>query len=210
MKPTAMLLTVILLITGTLLIGGSFTTKNKTGTPEHGRDHILPVVSLKEDKTTSLPQPVYEEATTPRAAKLKLIKPKINTIEGEGDTISCGVAPPLTEEDYADSFIMCNVATEAEYPGGSAAWQRYLIKNMRCPEAAIDNEIQSSVVVQFVVDEKGNVSDVEAISDSGALGAEAVRVIKQSGKWIPAQQIGNGRCIRSIKRQPFIICFKEE
>jgi protein TonB len=62
--------------------------------------------------------------------------------------------------------------------------------------------------VQFVVDEEGNVCDAEAVSGSQALSAEAVRVIKKSGKWTPAIQ--NGRCVKSIKRQPFIICLEAE
>ena len=190
MKPVAMLLTVISLVTGALFIGGSFTTKKKTGTAEHGCDLILPEVSLKKDNAGPLPQTNHKQTTSPKAVKLKLTKPEIDTFEVE-ETTACSFGP-----------------IEAEYPGGAAAWQRFLNKNLRYPEEAIDNEIQGSVVVQFVVDEEGNVSDVEAASGPQALSAEAVRVIKKSGKWTPAIQ--NGRYVKSIKRQPFIICLEEE
>lgn len=93
---------------------------------------------------------------------------------------------------------------ESEYPGGAPAWLRYLNKNFRYPEDAISNEIQGTVVVQFIVDKEGDVSDVETVSgpDQGGLREEAIRVIRQSGKWIPAIQ--NGRKVKSYKKQPVI------
>ncbi|HEV2483036.1 MAG TPA: TonB family protein [Puia sp.] len=60
------------------------------------------------------------------------------------------------------------------------------------------------MLVQFIVDKEGNVSDVEAVSgpEAGGLREEAMRVIRQSGKWIPAIQ--NGRTVKSYKKQPVI------
>jgi protein TonB len=83
-----------------------------------------------------------------------------------------------------------------------------LNRNLRYPQEAIDNEISGSILVQFVVDEEGNVSNVEKVRGPEALGAEAVRVIRKSGKWTPALQ--GGRYVRSLKKQPFMICFREE
>jgi len=101
-------------------------------------------------------------------------------------------------EDYEKIFV--SVQIESEYPGGKAAWMRYLNKNFRYPQEAMDNEIQGSVMVQFIVDKEGNVSNVEAVSGPDALKEEAMRVIKKSGKWNPAIQ--NGRQVKSYKRQP--------
>ena len=69
-----------------------------------------------------------------------------------------------------------------------------------CTGTSQDNEIQGAVVVQFIVDKGGMVSDVEAISGPQELRDEAVRVIKKSGKWTPAVQ--NGRQVKSYKKQP--------
>ncbi len=61
---------------------------------------------------------------------------------------------------------------------------------------------QGTVMVQFVVDVDGTVSDVKAISgpEKGGLREEAVRVIKKSGKWTPALQ--NGRYVKAYRKQP--------
>ena len=72
----------------------------------------------------------------------------------------------------------------------------------------MDNEIQGSVMVQFIVDKEGNVSNVEAVSGPEELREEAIRVIKKSGKWNPAVQ--NGRQVKSYKRQSVLFQLQNE
>ena len=107
-------------------------------------------------------------------------------------------APKKVEEDYDKTFT--KVEIESEYPGGAAAWHRYLSKNLVYPDEAVSAEIQGQVVVRFIVDKEGNVSDVEAVSGPEELRDAAVRVIKKSGNWNPAIQ--NGRKVKSYKSQP--------
>lgn len=152
---------------------------------------------------------VKEEEKPPEIEKLE--DTKIGTINQEGVKDEGIVAPPVSdegkgvveapkkvEEDWDRTFT--KVEIESTYPGGAAAWQRYLIKTLRYPQEAQDNEIQGTVVVQFIVDKSGTVSDVEAISGPQVLRDEAVRVIQKSGKWSPAVQ--NGRQVKSYKKQP--------
>jgi protein TonB len=60
------------------------------------------------------------------------------------------------------------------------------------------------VTVRFIVDKDGKVSDIIAESgpDDGGLKAEAIRVIRRSGRWKPALQYG--RYVKSYKRQPMV------
>lgn len=111
-----------------------------------------------------------------------------------------GVVEVPKKED--DDGIVLTVEKESEFPGGMGAWARFLHKNLNYPEDAQNNEIQGKVVVRFIVDREGNVSDVEVVSgpEQGGLREEAVRVIKRSGKWVPALQ--NGRNVKSYKQQP--------
>jgi periplasmic protein TonB len=160
---------------------------------------------------------VKEEEKPPEVEKLE--ETKIGTMNQEGVKDEGIVAPPADdagkgvveaprkeEEDWDKTFT--KVEIESEYPGGAAAWQRYLNRNLRYPQEAIDNEVQGAVVVQFIVDKEGNVSDVEAISGPQELRAEAVRVIKKSGKWTPAVQ--NGRQVKSYKKQPIVFRLESE
>jgi protein TonB len=146
----------------------------------------------------------------------KLDDTHIGTINQEGVKDEGVVAPPVTdagkgvvegpkprqEEDYEKTFV--KVEIESEFPGGAAAWLRYLNRNFRYPDDGLNNQVEGTVMVQFIVDKDGNVSDVQAISgpSEGGLRQEAMRVIRKSGVWIPAIQ--NGRKVKSYKQQPVI------
>lgn len=158
---------------------------------------------------------VKEEEKPPEQEKLA--DTRIGVINQEGVKDEGIVAPPVSTgagtgvveppkqkyvEDYDKTFT--RVEIESEYPGGQSAWLRYLNKNFRYPQDGLNNEIQGTVVVQFIVDKDGNVSDVQVVSgpEAGGLREEAIRVIQRSGKWIPAIQ--NGRTVKSYKKQPVI------
>jgi len=162
---------------------------------------------------------VKEDEKPPEVEKLE--DTKIGTINQEGIKDEGIVAPPVSdagkgvieapkkdETDYEQTFT--KVEIESDYPGGQGAWMRYLNKTFRYPEQAVEQEIQGTVVVQFIVDKEGNVSDVEAISGptGGGLRDEAIRVIKKSGKWTPAIQ--NGRQVKSYKKQPITFKLQSE
>ena len=102
----------------------------------------------------------------------------------------------------SDSLAFAKVEKESEYPGGMAGWTTYLNNNMRYPPKAMKKNIQGTVIVQFIIDATGNVTDIEAIEGPHMLAEEAVRLIKASGKWIPAQQ--DGKKVKSYKKQPFV------
>jgi protein TonB len=136
---------------------------------------------------------------------------KIGTENRDGVPEGDVVAPPIDgsatgvieapkKDDAKEDGIFISVQIESEYPGGPTAWRRVLDRSLRYPNEAADQGIQGFVTVQFVVDKEGNVSDVEAVSGPEELRAEAVRVIKKSGKWTPAIQ--NGNKVKSYKRQP--------
>ncbi len=133
------------------------------------------------------------------------------TTEGpdEGDIVKPPVdaragitSVPQKEEDY--SGIFSKVEIESTYPGGTPAWSKFLYKNLNFPQEAADINVQGTVMIQFIVDAEGKVSDVTAISGPEELRAAAVAVIKKSGQWTPAIQ--NGHKVKSYKRQP--ITFK--
>jgi protein TonB len=148
----------------------------------------------------------------------ELVDTKIGNINVEGIKDDGAVAPPISDDGKGiieapkrnndDDSLFIVVQIESEYPGGKAAWMRYLNKNFRYPQAAMDNEIQGAVMVQFIVDKDGNVSNVEAMSGPDELKEEAVRVIKKSGKWDPAIQ--NGRQVKSYKRQSVLFQLQNE
>src|ERR1700742_1221957 len=100
----------------------------------------------------------------------------------------------------ADTLTYDKLERESYFPGGDQAWRNYLMAHMRYPANAIANNIEGIVIIQFVVDKEGNVSDITAKSGpvTGGLREEAIRLIQRSGKWIPAWQ--HGRYVKSYKQ----------
>ena len=78
-----------------------------------------------------------------------------------------------------------------EYPGGQAALFEYLSTNVKYPVDAEKQKIQGRVLVTFVVNTDGSITDIEVVKKAfPSLDAEAVRVISGMPKWIPGEQKG--------------------
>lgn len=154
---------------------------------------------------------VPEDAMPP--AVEDLVDSKIGSINIDGGKDESIVAPPSEkgtgeavqplQAQINNDTVFVKVEMPAEFPGGIDAWRRYLERNLHYPDAAINNETQGIVRVQFVIDTDGNVSDVVALNDPGnGLAQEAVRIIASGPKWIPAEQ--NNRRVKYRHSQPII------
>jgi protein TonB len=135
---------------------------------------------------------------------------------GEADVVAppssagdgTGVTGPLVKKAEEEEGIFTTVQIESSYKGGPEAWKRFLLKNFRPPEMEADGPVTATVVVRFIVDKEGKVSEVEAISGPERLRQEAVRVIRLSGQWEPAIQ--NGRKVSAYKLQPITVTLQDQ
>lgn len=113
------------------------------------------------------------------------------------------------KEDYDYNTVFTSVQIQAEFQGGIEAWKRYLERNLNA-EIPVNNGAPAglyTVVITFIVDKDGNISEIECLNDPGyGIKEEAVRIMKKSPRWNPAQQ--NGRKV--IYKQTQKISFKIE
>ncbi len=79
-----------------------------------------------------------------------------------------------------------------EFKGGEKAMLQFLGRNIKYPEAAKEAQAEGIVVVSFVVQADGRLTDIEVLKDMGhGTAAEAVRVLKMmDGQWKPGRQNG--------------------
>lgn len=90
---------------------------------------------------------------------------------------------------------------EASFNGGDKAWAKFIQKNIEFPDRARNLRKNGTVVVQFIVDTKGNVTDIEiAQSVEYSIDEEAMRIIKKSPKWNPAYMDGHN--VKAYRKQP--------
>lgn len=91
---------------------------------------------------------------------------------------------------------------QPEFPGGPEALQKFLKDETKYPQAAKDAHAQGTVMVQFVVERDGSVSDIKILAPVfPALDQEAIRVCKAMPKWSPGEN--NNKKVRVFYRMPF-------
>ncbi len=170
---------------------------------------FTPPVIVKDEE-------VKKEDIPPEVEKLEDTKIDVVSQEGIKDQ---GIAVPVVDEgkavvvvkdetNYDQTFT--KVEVEASFKGGEAAWRKYLERNLNA-SAPVDNGAptgQYQVIVQFIVDKEGNISDVKALTNHGfGMEEEATKVIKKGPKWEPAIQ--NGRQVKAYRKQPVTFIVSE-
>ena len=104
-------------------------------------------------------------------------------------------APEPPKQVVEETKIFTVVEQMPMFPGGDAALMGYLRDNMHYPTVAAENGVQGRVVVGFVVERDGSITDVNVLrSVDPSLDREAVRVVKAMPKWTPGKQ--NGSAVR--------------
>ena len=93
------------------------------------------------------------------------------------------------EEDDEEFFMV--VENMPEFPGGDLGLMKFIQKNVRYPAIAKEYNITGKVYVSFIVDKKGNVTNVKIVRGVDKnLDAEAVRVVSSLPKYKPGKQRG--------------------
>ncbi len=156
---------------------------------------------IKEDSKVKKEEEIVEQK------ELKEVQVSDKTQEGK--KVEGNVADTGDKEDLGDAgakkVIEPEVKKEPEiftvveqmptFPGGDAEMIKYLSNNIKYPSIARDNGIEGTVVLEFIVDENGKISEIKVKRDiGGGCGAEAIRVVNQMPQWKPGKQ--NGRPVK--------------
>jgi periplasmic protein TonB len=146
----------------------------------------------------------------PTIDEIEVARIDVKTTEGVDDNEI--VAPStidgnkgiIEQQVVKDEIWTGPVQVEAIFKGN---WVRFLERNLN-GDVPVGNGAPPGkypVLIQFVVDTEGKVSDIRAISNNGyGMEDEAIRVLKKAEKWEPAIQ--NGHQVKTYKRQ--LITFK--
>jgi periplasmic protein TonB len=113
---------------------------------------------------------------------------------------NCTAQTDSTKKQVDDTSIVDTVDIQSTFPGGLPAWKNFLQRNLRYPQRAIDQRIEGTVLLKFIVCQDGTVCDIQAVSGPEALRETAINVLKKTPNWVPALQ--NGKVVKSYKKQP--------
>ena len=93
------------------------------------------------------------------------------------------------------------------FEGGDAALMKYLTDSVKYPELAKKHGVQGRVVIGFIVEKDGSLTDVKVLRPVDIdLDAEVLRLVKGMPKWIPGRQ--NGQRVRVKYLLPIHICLQ--
>ena len=96
-----------------------------------------------------------------------------------------GAASAETSEDDG---LYIDYHENAQFPGGEQACFKWLADNIKYPKDCLKKKIEGRVMVSFVVEKDGSITDVKTIkSPHSSLSKEAERVVKTMPKWKPGQ-----------------------
>ena len=105
------------------------------------------------------------------------------------------ITQPEPPKHVEEEKVFDVVEQMPSFPGGPQALLQYLNSNVKYPVVAQENGVQGRVVISFVVEKDGSVTDVQvAKSVDPSLDKEAQRVVKSMPHWIPGKQ--NGSAVR--------------
>mgnify|MGYP002769676434 FL=1 len=121
---------------------------------------------------------------------------KDRTVEAVRNDIAVAAPPPPPAPKPEVASKVFDVVEEMpSFPGGQGALMSYLASNIKYPVVAQENGVQGRVIVSFVVERDGSISDVKvARSVDPSLDREAQRVVKSMPRWKPGKQ--NGSAVR--------------
>lgn len=99
------------------------------------------------------------------------------------------------------SNIVYNADVNPGYKGGSLEMAKFIGMNIKYPSLARKMEVVGKVLVKFVVNESGEICNLEVIKYVGyGLDEEAIRVMSLFNKWIPAKK--NGKNVKTYFKLP--------
>lgn len=156
--------------------------KDKTAVDKYGGEAISGVVEITTKKYAqeNKPQDIKDLENTLKAASYQTTSDKNFTV----------------------------VQVPAEFPGGEEAWVKYLERNLKRDIPVEKGAVPGKYIVKltFIVNEKGEISDVTALTDPGyGTKEEAVRLMKNCIPWKPAVQNGKNVTVRQEKTITFQI-----
>lgn len=119
-------------------------------------------------------------------------------------------ASPLDEVMLPDDDKIYTAVDEMpEFPGGGKELMTYLTKNIKYPQAAHEAGIEGRVIVSFVVEKEGKITNCQVVkSVDPALDQEALRLINTFPAWTPGKN--NGEVVRTKYTLPISFQLKKK
>ncbi|MDR1725579.1 MAG: energy transducer TonB [Bacteroidales bacterium] len=163
------------------------------------RDDVA-IENIDIPQTENTPPPPPEEMPPAEPTEFEIVDESVkvddsfNILDLFKDNTNTGVSinknipeeENLVEEEEA--FVVVEQQAVFPLPEGL---DNYIMKNLVYPEAARQAGIEGTVVIEFIVEKDGSLTNLKIARDiGGGCGEELIRIFKGMPKWKPAMQRG--------------------
>lgn len=186
--------------------------------------HIPPVVTIVNEDIAQVSDKMVsngnkaartsdenEYTETKRGVESDVFREESGTYKGQSSKRTftakhSGGAMTKAESEEETSSVFISVQRMPSFPGGDVARKKYLAKHLRYPVQAVDDGIQGTVYVNFVVKTNGSLADIKILRGiGGGCDEEALRVVKKMPAWNPGYQNGRNVPVRYTLKVDFKI-----
>ncbi|MDD4603708.1 MAG: TonB family protein [Bacteroidales bacterium] len=172
--------------------------------PDEEMSKLLQALSKPEQKV--LQAPIVSDSVRPdEPVKIEDPPEKKDTedIKTKNDSLERPGGSGLGTGTGDDTGLATTIDVFPRFPGGDEARLYYLRQHIRYPLPALKSKIQGVVMVVFIVEINGSISNVEVNKIiGGGCDEEAIRVTKEMPAWSPGKR--NGRPVRVMVRMPIV------
>ena len=189
----------------------------KTPATSAGSESVPASVNTLSQPAESSPGPADEPANEPIRGNRPASAPKeeilrivenglcVSTDEPDfGEDVFDYEGIVEVDDDYDEPPMMGLLTEEMpEFPGGMDSLQAFLAREIQYPQVAKDNVISGTVLVEFVVEEDGRVTNaVVKVPLFPECDKEACRAVMSMPKWKPGKNMGKPvRCYYQVPIQ---------
>ena len=107
--------------------------------------------------------------------------------------------PPNPPTDPAPNhiYMVADVDKAPAFPGGDTAQNQFMVKNIKYPAEARNRGIQGMVIISFIVEKDGKITNITVLREPGAgTGDEARRLVSAMPNWEPGLKNGQPARVR--------------
>ncbi|MEI6408263.1 MAG: energy transducer TonB [Bacteroidota bacterium] len=168
--------------------------KVKTPPPVRAQIKSVPPVIMSDDKVKKEDPPATPEEllnSNKQIGKENREGTNDGPPEDPKPNVISDIIVDYAAKDAEPEYDAITVQKMPSFLGGEKELFNYLAKNIAYPQLAKEMNIVGMVVITFVVNKDGSVSNIELLKDiGGGCGKEAIRVVRNMPKWMPGENNG--------------------
>jgi len=136
---------------------------------------VVDLIEIVDNLTEIEGEPIFEESE----------------VNGKTAVYAIPTVESTKEKEIAEEPILIFAEEMPAFPGGEKSLLSFLSKNTKYPAIATETGVTGKVIVNFIVNKDGSISDAKVIrSVDPSLDKEALRVVNSMPMWKPGKQSG--------------------